>query len=146
MGGMNARFRGYFQALMSSAKVLFCHPRSLFHRSDSKSSLDIGVRPIRPMYAGVVRMEMHNINNHSPNLARRSRPQHLINGTGTKTASKGRRQGQLNGDAKAVKTNPAPDRPGGKSRKNERKNSGSSKNIFRIGLHAPEPEISNVHS
>ena len=43
------------------------------------------------MYAGVVRMEMHNINgNHSPNLAaRRSRPQHLVNGTGNKTASKG---------------------------------------------------------
>ena len=44
----------------------------------------------------------------------------------------GRRQGQLNGDAKAVKTNPAPDR-NGKSRKSERKNSESSKNIFRIG-------------
>ena len=43
------------------------------------------------MYAGVVRMEMHNINgNHSPNMAaRRSRPQHLVNGTGNKTASKG---------------------------------------------------------
>ena len=43
------------------------------------------------MYAGVVRMEMHNINgNHSPNMAaRRSRPQHLVNGTGNKTNSKG---------------------------------------------------------
>ena len=76
---------------MSNVQALVCHPRSLFHRSDSKSSLNIGVRPIRPMYAGVVRMEMHNINgNHSPNLAaRRSRPQHLVNGTGNKTASKG---------------------------------------------------------
>ena len=85
------RFRGYFQALMSNVQALVCHPRSLFHRSDSKSSLNIGVRPIRPMYAGVVRMEMHNINGkHSPNLAaRRSRPQNLVNGTGNKTASKG---------------------------------------------------------
>ena len=83
------RFRGYFQALMSSAKVLFCHPRSLFQRSDSKSSLDIGVRPIRPMYAGVVRMEMHNINNHHSPLTRRSNPQHLVNGTKNKTATKG---------------------------------------------------------
>ena len=76
---------------MSNVQALVCHPRSLFHRSDSKSSLNIGVRPIRPMYAGVVRMEMHNINgNHSPNMAaRRSRPQHLVNGTGNKTASKG---------------------------------------------------------
>ena len=85
------RFRGYFQDIMSNVQALVCHPRSLFHRSDSKSSLNIGVRPIRPMYAGVVRMEMHNINgNHSPNMAaRRSRPQHLVNGTGNKTASKG---------------------------------------------------------
>ena len=51
----------------------------------------------------------------------------------------GRRQGQLNGEAKTVKTNTAHDRSG--------KSAGSSsKNIFRIGLHAPEPEISNVHS
>ena len=51
----------------------------------------------------------------------------------------GRRQCQLNGEAKTVKTNTAHDRSG--------KSAGSSsKNIFRIGLHAPEPEISNVHS
>ena len=78
---------------MSNVQALVCHPRSLFHRTDSKSSLDIGVRPIRPMYAGVVRMEMHKMNGtHSPNTARRSRqPQHLVqNGTANRNASKGK--------------------------------------------------------
>ena len=51
----------------------------------------------------------------------------------------GRRQCQLNGEAKTVKTNTAHDRSGKPA-------GSSSKNIFRIGLHAPEPEISNVHS
>ena len=53
----------------------------------------------------------------------------------------GRRQGLLKSDNKTAKTNPVPDRSG--------KSGGagsSSKNIFRIGLHAPELEISNVHS
>ena len=52
----------------------------------------------------------------------------------------GRRQCQLNGEAKTVKTNTAHDRSGKSGA------GSSSKNIFRIGLHAPEPEISNVHS
>lgn len=64
------RFRGYFQALMSSAKVLLCHPGRLFlRRSESKSSLDIGVRPMD----GVVRMELHHFTNQAP--ARRTRRQ-----------------------------------------------------------------------
>lgn len=56
---------------MSSAKVLLCHPGRLFlRRSESKSSLDIGVRP---MDGGVVRMELHHFTNQAP--ARRTRRQ-----------------------------------------------------------------------
>ena len=68
---MYYRFRGYFQALMSSMRLLCCEPgRFLFKRSDSKSSLDIGVRP---MDGGVVRMELHHYTNPVP--ARRTRRQ-----------------------------------------------------------------------
>ena len=55
---------------MSSIRVLCCEPGRFLGRTDSKSSLDIGVRP---MDGGVVRMEMHHYINPVP--ARRTRRQ-----------------------------------------------------------------------
>eukprot|EP00095_Tigriopus_kingsejongensis_P002266 maker-scaffold633_size121756-snap-gene-0.27 protein:Tk02266 transcript:maker-scaffold633_size121756-snap-gene-0.27-mRNA-1 annotation:"tachykinin-like peptides receptor 86c" len=52
---MNARFRGYFLALMSSIRLIICQPSRLFKRSDSKSSLTIGIVPVN---RGVVKMEL----------------------------------------------------------------------------------------
>ena len=54
----------------------------------------------------------------------------------------GRRQNQLNGDVRAVKNTPAPP----DHRSGAGKSDSTAKNIFRIGLCAPELEISNVHS
>ncbi|TRY61235.1 hypothetical protein TCAL_03201 [Tigriopus californicus] len=55
---MNARFRGYFLALISSIRLIICQPSRLFKRSDSKSSLTIGVVPVN---RGVVKMELAQI-------------------------------------------------------------------------------------
>ena len=46
---------------MSSARLVCCQPtRFLFRRTSSKSSLDIGIRPVR---GGVVKMELHHYTN-----------------------------------------------------------------------------------
>ena len=54
------RFRGYIKALMSSVRLVCCEPRRLFRRSNSKSSLDIGVVPVD---RGVIKMELHHYTN-----------------------------------------------------------------------------------
>ena len=59
---MNARFRGYFRTVMSSLYMLCCDPARLLFRSNSASSLDIGVVPI-DRRRGVVRLEMHHLQN-----------------------------------------------------------------------------------
>ncbi len=49
------RFRSYFLSLLSSLRLVLCEPGRLFHRSDSKSSLDIGVVPCTNRRAVAVR-------------------------------------------------------------------------------------------
>ena len=72
------RFRGYFKALMSSVRLVCCQPGRFFlKRASSKSSLDIGVRP---MNGGVVGMELRHYTNRMIN----QRPNNLNSGSGTK--------------------------------------------------------------
>merc|ERR1711974_389887 len=76
---MNARFRAYFRALVCSLRMIICQPVSLFRgrRSESKSSLEIGIVPTN---RGVVQLEMdHYTTNNRAATSAKTRGGHAQN-------------------------------------------------------------------